>query len=107
MGGEERADPRGHQFTHRLLLPAAWRGLGGAELEAVAGVQGAVFVHGQGFTARARTREAAMAMVKAALATVDVWSAEGGRWSLYDHSKADGKEAARSAKGSGRQNWST
>jgi len=89
--------PGGHQFTHRLLLPAAWWGLGGAELEAVAGVQGAVFVHGQGFTARARTREAAMAMVEAVLATVDVWSAED------DHSKADRKVVARSGRGSGRQ----
>lgn len=33
----------------RLPLPEAWRGVRGAELDAVAGIPGCVFVHASGF----------------------------------------------------------
>ena len=32
-----------------MSLPEAWRGLRGAELDAVAGIPGCVFVHASGF----------------------------------------------------------
>jgi len=58
---------QGLGFENRLSLPAAWRGLRDAELEKVCGVPGATFVHASGFIGGAKTREAVLAMVEAAL----------------------------------------
>jgi len=50
------------------LLPAAWAGLTGKDLEAVSGVIGATFCHNGLFVAAARTREAALEMARIAVA---------------------------------------
>ncbi|MBP0495791.1 MYG1 family protein [Roseomonas sp. SG15] len=54
-------------FASRLEMPAAWRGLQDAALEAACGIPGAVFVHRGGHLAIAATRDAALAMAKACL----------------------------------------
>jgi len=54
-------------FTSRRALPAAWRGLREATLDAAAGVSGAVFVHANGFIGGARTRATALDMAIKAL----------------------------------------
>lgn len=54
-------------FETRADLPAAWAGLTGADLEAASGIPGATFCHNARFVAAAKTREAALAMAKAAL----------------------------------------
>lgn len=54
-------------FECRRPLPAAWRGLRDAELDAVAGIKGCVFVHRAGFIGAHRTREGAMQMALTAL----------------------------------------
>ena len=56
-------------FQNRRSLPAAWRGLRDAELSAVAGIPGLVFVHASGFTGGADTQEAAVEMARRALVT--------------------------------------
>ncbi|WP_138470778.1 MYG1 family protein [Poseidonocella sp. HB161398] len=60
-------------FEQRADLPAAWAGLNGAELEAVSGVEGAIFCHNGRFIAAAKSREAVMAM--AALAVEEALAA--------------------------------
>lgn len=54
-------------FELRRALPAAWRGLRGAELDAASGIPGGVFVHAAGFIGGHDTQEGAMAMAVAAL----------------------------------------
>lgn len=54
-------------FEQRADLPAAWAGLNGAELEAVSGVEGAIFCHNGRFIAAAKTREAILAMANLAV----------------------------------------
>lgn len=56
-------------FQNRRSLPAAWRGLRDAELSAVAGIPGLVFVHASGFIGGANTQEAAVEMARRALVT--------------------------------------
>lgn len=55
-------------FKSRLPLPGTWRGLRDAELDAVAGITGCVFVHRAGFIGGHRTREGAIQMATQALA---------------------------------------
>jgi len=52
----------------RCPFPAPWRGLAEAELEAASGVAGASLVHQGGYVAYTSTREAAIAMIDAAMA---------------------------------------
>jgi len=54
-------------FTNRLSLPAEWRGVRDAELEAVSKIPGAFFVHAGGFIGGNRTREGVLAMADASL----------------------------------------
>jgi len=56
------------QFANRLDLPEAWAGLENAALQAVTGVDDAVFCHAGRFLAVARSREGAMALAQLALA---------------------------------------
>ena len=64
-------------FALRRGLPAAWRGLRDAELDAAAGAEphgvepGCVFVHAAGFIGGHETREGALAMAAAGVATDD------------------------------------
>jgi len=51
-------------------LPTAWRGLRDAELSAVSGIAGCVFVHASGFIGGNDTVEGALEMAKKAL-TID------------------------------------
>lgn len=55
-------------FQSRLPLPEAWRGLRDAELDAVTGISGGVFVHRAGFIGGHGTREGAIQMATKALA---------------------------------------
>ncbi len=55
-------------FVSRKPLPEAWRGFRDAELDAVAGVEGCVFVHAAGFIGGNATFEGAKAMATKALA---------------------------------------
>jgi uncharacterized UPF0160 family protein len=55
-------------FDSRKALPAAWRGLRGAELDAVTGVEGGVFVHASGFIGGHSTYDGALALARKALA---------------------------------------
>ncbi len=55
-------------FEVRADLPAAWAGLTNGDLEAASGVPGASFCHNGRFVAAAKTREAALAMAKLAVA---------------------------------------
>ncbi|XWW95856.1 hypothetical protein V2A60_003824 [Cordyceps javanica] len=55
-------------FVSRKPLPEAWRGFRDAELDAIAGVEGCVFVHAAGFIGGNATFEGAKAMVAKALA---------------------------------------
>ncbi len=52
----------------RISFPILWRGLADEELEKVSGVTGACFCHKGGFFAIGKTKEAALEMVKVALA---------------------------------------
>jgi uncharacterized UPF0160 family protein len=54
-------------FALRKGLPAAWRGLRGAELDATSGVPGGVFVHAAGFIGGHDTEEGALKMAIAGL----------------------------------------
>lgn len=54
-------------FECRHPLPAAWRGLRDGELDAVANVEGCVFVHRSGFIGAHKTREGAIRMALTAL----------------------------------------
>lgn len=56
-------------FQSRRPLPEAWRGLRDAELDAVTGISGCVFVHRAGFIGGHCTREGAIQMATKALAT--------------------------------------
>lgn len=55
-------------FKSRQPLPETWRGLRDAELDAVVGITGCVFVHRAGFIGAHRTREGAIQMATRALA---------------------------------------
>lgn len=66
--GMQAVPERAGGFGNRRDLPAAWAGLSGAELAAVTGVEDAVFAHGAGFYASARSREGIEALVALALA---------------------------------------
>lgn len=50
-----------------FVVPAAWAGLTGSNLEAATGVEGASFCHNGRFIAAARTREAALALADLAV----------------------------------------
>ena len=50
-----------------LYFPKSWCGLNGKELCKVAGIEGLVFCHAQGFTLRAKTFDAALAAAEKAL----------------------------------------
>lgn len=54
-------------FALRKGLPAKWRGLRGAELDAESGLQGCVFVHAAGFIGGHDTAEGALKMAVAGL----------------------------------------
>ena len=58
-------------FESRLMLPEPWRGFRDAELDAVAGIDGCVFVHASGFIGGNKTRDGARAMATKALAIED------------------------------------
>ena len=60
--------PEKSQFGNRKDLPAAWRGLNGAELTEVTGVPDAVFCHKAAFIAAAQSEQGARAMLALALA---------------------------------------
>ena len=64
----EAMPPERGSFAQRLPLPESWAGLQGEALEAVCGIPGAVFVHARRFIGSARTRDAALAMARAAMA---------------------------------------
>ncbi|EGX95883.1 MYG1 protein [Cordyceps militaris CM01] len=55
-------------FVSRKPLPEAWRGFRDAELDAIAGVEGCVFVHAAGFIGGNATFDGAKVMVAKALA---------------------------------------
>ena len=61
----------GTQFTNRLGLLEAWRGLRDDKLEAASGLAGAKFVHATGFIGGHATRDGALAMARATLAASD------------------------------------
>jgi len=63
----EAMPPERGSFAQRLPLPEAWAGLQGEPLVAVCGIPEAVFVHARRFIGSARTREAALAMARAAM----------------------------------------
>jgi uncharacterized UPF0160 family protein len=54
-------------FGMRKPLPRAWRGKRDAELDAVCGLNGSVFVHAGGFIGGHRTQEGALAMARMAV----------------------------------------
>lgn len=54
-------------FSNRKSLPAAWAGLDGAELDAVAGMEGCIFCHRGRFVAGHKTKEGALEMARMAL----------------------------------------
>jgi uncharacterized UPF0160 family protein len=56
-------------LRNRLDMPEAWRGLQDTDLEQACGIPGAVFVHRSGHLAIAATRDAALAMARACLAS--------------------------------------
>lgn len=55
-------------FTSRRALPEAWRGVKGADLDQVTGIEGCTFVHAGGFIGGNQTFEGAVAMAKKAIA---------------------------------------
>lgn len=60
--------PVGSEFGSRKAFPDAWRGLNGAELAEVTGVEDAVFCHKAAFICAAESREGALRLVELALA---------------------------------------
>ena len=54
-------------FENRKDLPDAWKGVRDAELDAVTGIPGCVFVHAAGFIGGNQTFEGALAMARKAL----------------------------------------
>lgn len=54
-------------FTSRQKLPEAWRGVKGADLDSLTGVEGGTFVHAGGFIGGNKTYEGALAMASKAL----------------------------------------
>jgi len=54
-------------FTSRRKLPEAWRGIKGAELDHLTGVEGGTFVHAGGFIGGNKRYEGALEMAKKAL----------------------------------------
>lgn len=54
-------------FENRLSLPASWRGLRDDALVSVSGVEGAKFVHANGFTGGCSTREGVLKMANLAM----------------------------------------
>jgi uncharacterized UPF0160 family protein len=68
-GWGSQAVPReAGSFENRRSFPAEWRGLSGAELAAVSGVEDAVFCHAAGFYVSAGSREGITALVAGAIA---------------------------------------
>lgn len=55
-------------FDLRRALPEAWRGVRGAELSALSGIEGCVFVHAAGFIGGNKTEDGVMKMALAAVA---------------------------------------
>lgn len=55
-------------FSSRLPLPEPWRGVRGAQLSKLLGLEGCVFVHAAGFIGGHETKEGALTMARAALA---------------------------------------
>ena len=62
--------PKGHPRAQRKPLPEAWRGLNGAALQEITGVEDAVFCHVGGFICGACSQEGALALARLAAATV-------------------------------------
>lgn len=56
-------------FTGRMPLPEAWAGLRNEQLDAVTGIEGGVFVHAGRFIGGHSTREGAIQMAEAAIAS--------------------------------------
>lgn len=56
-------------FKQRRYLPAAWRGKNGAELDAVVGIEGCIFVHRDGFVGAHKTLDGALYMATTAVTT--------------------------------------
>jgi len=54
-------------FENRKSLPAAWQGLRDGELATKSGVEGAIFIHANGFIGGCKTREGIMKMVQLAI----------------------------------------
>ena len=54
-------------FALRKALPAAWRGLRGADLDKASGIEGCVFVHAAGFIGGNASEEGALRMAIAGL----------------------------------------
>jgi len=57
----------GTDFTNRLSLPEAWRGLRDVELSEASGIADCCFCHATGFIGGHKTREGALSMANAAL----------------------------------------
>jgi len=57
----------GTDFTNRLSLPEAWRGLRDATLSEASGIADCCFCHATGFIGGHKTREGVLAMAHAAL----------------------------------------
>ena len=55
------------EFANRRSFPEAWRGLSGAELSAVTGVDDALFCHTAGFYASAASRDGVLELARRAL----------------------------------------
>lgn len=56
-------------FVHRKPVPTEWRGLNDKELQAVTGINTAIFCHKSGFIGGAETLEDAIALAKIAIAS--------------------------------------
>jgi uncharacterized UPF0160 family protein len=54
-------------FNLRAPLPEPWRGHRDADLEAICGIPGSIFVHASGFIGGTKTREGALKMAVEAL----------------------------------------
>lgn len=59
--------PMGNPQAQRKPLPEAWRGLNGAALAEITGVQDAVFCHNGGFICGARSKEGALKLAELAV----------------------------------------
>lgn len=59
--------PKGEPTAQRKPLPEAWRGLNGAALQEVTGVEDVVFCHAGGFICGAKSQEGAMKLARLAV----------------------------------------